>query len=296
MNDQPIDAGMAATLLHSGETLGTRVQGAIDVRTVALIQAGTAAALFAYILTYVVVFGGEPAPGGNSFSLSIALLLPFLALTSLTLGAHDTLRAAVRNRRASSTLIEVLCLVPFVVALCATLSGTLVSWGVGLGVAICAATPHATRALINGLRARASSVRQRATGPRVQLSAPVSAITLVLALMFGIAIVSATFGWSPFVGLILSAVMLAFVALHSTMWSLAAVGAEWGQAQWLGFALSFLLLMTASIVIARTPLHSPIAGIVAGLVVAGPLAVSAFLGSSIHARAEEFWDAPAPQS
>ena len=295
MNNQPINAGHAAQLLQNGRTISTRVHESIDLRTQALIRAGMAAALFIYIVTYLVVFGGGISAGRNSATFSNTLLLPFLLVGGLTLGVRDTVRDAVREHRAFTTVIDVLALVPFGIAIAATVLGAAIPWGVGLGVAICATLPTASLAIMNERRARASAVRPAVHGARLPLSMPARAVTVLLALILGLATAAHAVAWGAIIGLILSAIVLALVLFRATPWNLASVGAEWGQAQWCGFTASFALLMGATMVVARTSLDSPV-GVVAGVLAACPLAVSAFRGSRIHTRAEEFWDAPAAQS
>ena len=205
MEDGPINAGNAARFLQSGRAISTRVQVSIDLRTQALIRAGMAAALFIYIVTYLVVFGGGTSEGNASVSLSTTLLLPFLLVTCLTLGVRETMRDAVRDHRAFTTVIDFLALVPFGIALVASVLGAAIPWVVGLGVAICAALPPASLAIMNERRARASAVRPVVHAARVSLSVPARAITVLIALIFGLATAASAVPWGAIIGLILSA-------------------------------------------------------------------------------------------
>ncbi|WP_218868864.1 hypothetical protein [Glaciibacter psychrotolerans] len=302
MTDHPHNATAAARLLHSGQQIGARVVVSFDLRTQALVQAGLAAGTFLYIWAALLIAAGQStdaagndgAPSENGFITN--LLLPFFALTSLTLASRERLRATLPSRFPSLwILVGIACWVPFLIALFATIFGASVGWWVFPLIALCAAAPPLALAMSSALKARASSIHPMPDGPREALSGWVIAVTLAMGMLFGLAAATSTFPWGRTAGFILLGILLTYFLFQKARWGIIHVGAEWGSAQWVGFASSFGLLVLVTVVLACTPLGSPlgeVVGIVGGVAVAAPLVFSAFRGSVIRERPEEFWDAP----
>ncbi|GAA3875301.1 hypothetical protein GCM10022381_17490 [Leifsonia kafniensis] len=297
-----VDAAMAASLLRSGEQIGVKVYRSIDFRTQALVQAGTAVAIFLYVTVFLFLISTQgdhmaesAAPGSNNFGTN--LLIPFLALSYLTLGVRERLKALLpTHRRARAFVVGLLSIVPFLVVGGAAVFGQQIPWGLTLAVACCAAAPAVALAIFSARQARHHDVRPSEPELRAPLSSPAQSMTVALGLVFGASAASGAFFWGALVGLVAAVALLVLIALNRTKWSLAAVGSEWGRAQWLSFGASFALLMVVTVLLARTSFNSPLVGIVGGILVAVPLVIAAFKESTIRERPEEFWDASAPQS
>ncbi|GAB3119868.1 hypothetical protein [Glaciibacter psychrotolerans] len=302
MTEHPLDAADAARLLHSGQQVGQRVYATIDFRTQALVQAGTALAIFVYVSAFLFLFGGQDATAvtnaaAGGYSFSTTLLLPILVLSFLTLGVRDTLRATLLSRHPSLSITAGLVgIIPFMVVAAASIFGAHYSWWVNPLATLCAAAQPATLALRSARNARTHPAPSVPAGTRVALSTQALTVTVAVGVLFGLAAASGAFRYGAIVGAFVMVLLLVMLALSTTRWGLSAVGAEWGRAQWLGFAASFGLLVGVTVILVRTPFDAPLIGIAGGLTVAAPLALSAIRGSASREGSEGSPDAPAAQS
>lgn len=292
-----VDAAAAASLLRSGQQIGAKVYQSVDFRTQALVQAGIAAAMLAYLATFLILFGGEgAAPTGSGANDTGILLIPFLALGQLSIGVRERLRVTLPTHRPRLTLVlGLLSVVPFGAVVVGQIAGQHYPWWLLLIVAVCPAIQPAALAILSVRRMRGGDVRLLPPAPRVPLSGAAQLVTVGLGILCGFTTAFNGSDWRHIAQLLAMMVLLVMLALYRTRWGLASVGSEWGRAQWLGFGSSFVLLLATAVLLARSPFDSLLVGAIGGILVALPLVFSAFRGSHIREYPEEFWDASAPQ-
>ena len=111
--DQRLDASTAAQLLGDAERVGVSVRAHTDFRAHAMIQGWTAAALFVYAATFLLLFGSADRTGstdgaGHNYAYVNALLIAFFILMQLVQGARNRLPVSVTLARRGITLALIL--------------------------------------------------------------------------------------------------------------------------------------------------------------------------------------------
>ncbi|MDJ0348049.1 hypothetical protein [Cryobacterium sp. PH29-G1] len=277
-NDDHLDAAGAARLLEAGAAARARADSAVDYRTLARMQFGIAGSMFIYLSAFLLLVGNQQqsaAPTGSTsgFSYSVVLLIPFLVLSQLVMGASARSRVLRTHRRL--LVITLVALVPFGVVGVLNLLGVSYPWGINLLVAAAPATPLIWQGGM--LARRAGPTPPRA--PRTPLNRPARIMTGCLGLYFGLTGMLAAFSWFALAGLGLMLALVALLTLASSRWGLPSLGSDWRSPEWNGFAASFILLVTLAVVLARTDWNTPLAGVVGGVLVAAPLVVAAIRGA-----------------
>ena len=147
----------AAQLLSQTERVSAHVLNQTDFRADALIQGWVAAALFAYVATFLVVFtapGTSEAGRSPGSSYRFNLLIPFLLLSQLVQGARNRLpiMSSFPQRRASKLLVFLPGPAVFFAAAAACSAGVRLPWWVSLLAAFAAAVPPASASILVSLR------------------------------------------------------------------------------------------------------------------------------------------------
>lgn len=275
---QNYDAATAARLLNGAERVDARLLAQTDFRAHAVIQGWTAAAIFVYAATFLLLFGNPNYSGsvvGSGYSYANVLLIPFLVLSQLVQGARNRLPVSFARLRRGIQLPMILSSTAlFLAAATATLLGVEYPWWASLLVAAAVAAPLGSLSIVTSRKSGQTTSYPHGTSPRTPLSRTAAVMTAGLGAYFGVIAALTPYSWFPV------AVVLFFLALlvqligWSARWGLPSVGSEWGQPQWVAFGISFTVLFALTIISAKTAWNTPLMAIISGIVIAAPLVCS----------------------
>jgi hypothetical protein len=278
-----IERSTASELLGGADRASLRVNQGIDFRTEARILGWSAAALFVYSSTFLLLLsasvrvttaGDAPSPVmyGN------VLLIVFLAFEQLVQGARNQLPISlVRPLRGRWLWLALPGFLLFLAAGIAILVGVEVAWWADIVVAACLAALPGFLCITSARKARTNPADRSLASARAPLSKSARLTTTGLGIYFGVAGVLTLVpphGYS-IAAIVLMLIMVAMMIGWSAPWGLPSVGSEWGQRQWTAFGASFALLFALTLLAALTPWNSAWVGGTAGLLIALPLVHSA---------------------
>lgn len=271
---QSLDASVAARLLDEAQRVEARSLAQTDFRAHALIQGWTAAAMFVYVATFLLLFnsaaGVGSASGGGAWVN--VLLIPFLVLGQLVQGARNRLAISAGPRRRRTTLLITLPTV--VIFLGATIAVNLdinYAWWVSLVAAGVISAPVAALAIGTARKAAITA----SPSLRPPLSRTAAGMTAGLGAFFGVVAACTPYSWFPVAALMFLVALLVLLFGWNAPWGLPSVGSEWGQPQWIEFGITFTLLFALTILTVRTDVNTPLVGTISGIVIAAPLIFSA---------------------
>ncbi len=275
-----MDAATAAQLLDAADRVSVRVNDGTDFRTPALIQGWGAAALFIYVTAFLLLFtapaldGVESAHGTTFVS---TLVMAILVQSQLVHGArHQILISLAAPLRGWKLWLQLIGLALFIAIAAASVFGVKFGWWVSLVVAVCITAPLGLASLRSAQNARGNPARVPLVSPRPPLSRSARVMTAGLGAFFGVAgaVTAMPNLWSSVANLFLFLFLLLLMIGWNARWGLPRLGSEWGQRQWVGYGVSFTLLVALTLVVATTSLTTPWVGVIGGILVALPLALS----------------------
>lgn len=282
-NDRDMDTSTAARLLDAADHVSVRVNEGTDFRTHALIQGWGTAVLFVYVAAFLLLFtapGQDGEAGGppSGIIYANALLIAVLAQSQLVQGARNRIPISfagpLRGRKLWLTLVGVIL---FMAVAVSSLLGVEFGWWVSLVVAACTAAPLGILSVVSAQKARRNTARAPLLSPRSPLSRTARVITASLGIYFGVtgALTVTPLFWFSLATVFLILILLAMMIGWNARWGLPRAGSEWGQRQWMAFGASFTLLVALTLVVARTSWNTPWVGVIGGILIALPLALSA---------------------
>ena len=278
--DQSLDASTAAQLLADAERVGASVRARTDFRAHAVIQGWTAASLFVYVATFLLLFGspahsGSAAGLGHNYAYVNVLLIPFLILTQLVRGARDRLPISFALPRRGMKLLLVLPgMIIFLAALVAFLVGIDYPWWVTLLVATAIAAPLGVLAISTSRNAGGTASHLQVTSPRPPLGRTSAGMTAGLGVYFGVVAALTPYPWFPVAALLLTLALFVPLVSWNARSGLPSVGSEWGQPQWVAFGITFTLLFALTIVATKSAWNTPLVATISSIAIAAPLVCS----------------------
>jgi hypothetical protein len=278
--DQSLDASTAARLLADAERVGASLRARTDFRAGALIQGWTAAAIFVYVATFLLLFGNpahswSAAGIGHNYVNVNVLLIPFLVLSQLVQGARNRLPISVALPRRGVKLLLVLPgMTIFLAAATAALVGIEYPWWASLLVAAVIAAPLGGLAISTARKAGGTAPHSHGASPRPPLGRTAAGMTAGLGAYFGVVAALTPYSWFPVAALFLTLALLVQLIGWSARWGLPSVGSEWGQPQWVAFGITFTLLFALTILATKTAWNTPLVATISSIVIAAPLVCS----------------------
>ena len=278
--NQNLDASTAAQLLGDAERIGVSVRAHTDFRAQALIQGWTAAAVFVFVTTFLLLFGGPPdsnsmTGSGHNYEYVNVLLIPFLTLTQLAQGARDRLRISFAlPSRGMKLLLVVPSVIIFLAAAVVVFVGIDYPWWVTLLAAAAITAPLGALTISTASKAGATAPPVHVTSPRPPLGRTAAGMTAGLGIYFGVIAALTPYLWFPVAALILTLALLVALLGWTAQWGLPSVGSEWGQPQWVAFGITFTLLFALTIVATRTAGNAPLVATISSIAIAAPLVCS----------------------
>ena len=281
-NDLDMDTPTASQLLGAADRVSVRVNEGTDFRTHALIQGWGAAVLFGYVTTFLLLFTTQRqdgAAGGSPSGIIYAnsLVIVLLTLSQLVQGARNripiSLAGPLRGWKLWLTLVGIIL---FMAVAGASLFGIELDWWVVLIVAACVAAPLGVLAVASARRGHRSAARAPLLSPPSPLSKTARVITANLGISFGVAgaLTVAPVIWYSLSTVFLILILIVLMIGWNSWWGLPRVGSEWGQRQWIASGASITLLFALTLVVARTSWNTAWVGVVGGILIAIPLALS----------------------
>ena len=282
-DDRDMDTPTASRLLGAADRVSVRVNEGTDFRTHALIQGWGVAVLFVYVTTFLLLFtaqGQDGAAGGSPSGIiyTNVLVIAILTLSQLVQGARNripiSLAGPLRGWKLWLTLVGIIL---FMAAAGASLFGIELALWVALIVAACVAAPFGVLSVASARRVHKRSARAPLMSPRSPLSKTARVITANLGVYFGVtgALTVAPMVWYSVSSVFLILILLVIMIGWNARWGLPRVGSEWGQRQWMAFGASFTLLFALTLVVVRTSWNTAWVGVIGGILIAMPLALSA---------------------
>ena len=278
--DQRLDALTAAQSLGDAERAGVSVRAHMDFRAHAMIQGWTAAALFVYAATFLLLFGSPNYPGstdgtGHNYAYVNVLLIPFFTLMQLIQGARNRLPVSVILPRRGITLALILPgMVFFLAAAVAALVGINYPWWVTFLVATAIAAPLGVLTFSTARKAGGTTAHLQFSSPRSPLGRTTAGMTAGMGVYFGVVAAVTPYPWFPVAALILTLLLFVVLIGWNARWGLPSVGSEWGQPQWIAFGIAFTLLFVLTIVATKTTADTPLIATISSIVIAAPLVCS----------------------
>ena len=279
--DVDVDAAQAAHLLDVAEQVSVRVNEGTDFRIAALIQGWGAAALFIYVAAFLLLFTAS-GPDGNGSDHNVGILstlaIAILVQSQLIQGARNRILISLaRPLRSWKLWLQLVGFVLFIAVGAASLFGLQFSWWVSFVVAIFVTAPLGIASLSSARKARKHPARTPLASPHLPLSRTSCVMTAGLGAYFGLAGAMTLLPrqWSSIVDFLLILIVVGLMAGWNARWGLPRVSSEWGLRQWAAHGTSFTLLVTLTIVVARTSWASPWVAATGGILIALPLVVSA---------------------
>ena len=233
--DQSLDALTAAQLLGDAERVGVAVRAHTDFRAHAMIQGWTAAALFVYAATFLLLFGNPNDPGstdgvGHNYSYVNVLLIPFFILMQLIQGARNRLPVSVTLPRRGITLLLVLpSMFFFLAAAAAALVGIDYPWWVTLLVATAIAAPLGLLAISTARKAGGLASHVQPLSPRSPLGRTAAGMTAGMGAYFGVVAAVTPYPWFPVAALILTLALFVALIGWNARWGLPSIGSRNGR-------------------------------------------------------------------
>lgn len=275
---QSYDASTAAQLLNEAERVGARSLAHTDFRAHAVIQGWTAAAMFVYAATFLLLFGNPDYSAsvvGSGYSYANVLLIPFLVLSQLVQGARNRLPISSAPLRRGIQLMMILSsTIIFLAAATATLLGVEYPWWASLLVAVAVAAPPGLLAIGTSRKADGTASNPHGVSPQPPLGRSAAAMTAGLGAYFGAIAALTPYSWFPLAAMVFTLALLVQLAGWNARWGLPSVGSEWGQPQWLAFGITFTLLFALTIIAAKTDWNTPLVATISGILIAAPLVCS----------------------
>lgn len=275
-----MDASTAAQLLGAANRVSDRVNERTDFRISALIQGWGAAALFIYVAAFLLLFT-TPGQGGGGPDHNAAfvstLLIAILVQNQLIQGARNRILISLAHTLRSWKLwLQLIGFALFIAVSVASLFGVQFSWWVSFVVTICLTAPLGIASVSSAQKARRNPARAPIVAPHPPLSKTARVMTAGLGVYFGIAgaVTVTPRQWSSTANLLLTLIVVGLMIGWNAWWGLPRVGSEWGQRQWVAQGVSFALLMTVTVVVARTSWDIPWVGAIGGILIALPLVLS----------------------
>jgi hypothetical protein len=279
--DADVNAAQAAHLLDVADQVSIRVNEGTDFRIAALILGWGAAALFIYVAAFLLLFTAPGQDGGGSDHIAAflsPLLIAILVQSQLIQGARNRILISLgRPLRSWKLWLQLFGFVLFVAVAAASLFGLHFSWWVSFVVAIFVTAPLGIASLSSARKAREHPARTPLVSPRSPLSGTARVMTAGLGAYFGLAgaMTLAPRPWSSIVNLLLILIVVGLMIGWNARWGLPRVSSEWGLRPWAAHGTSFTLLVTLTVVVARTSWASPWIAATGGILIALPLLVSA---------------------
>ncbi|MCI4656686.1 hypothetical protein [Cryobacterium zhongshanensis] len=275
---QNYDASTAARLLNEAERVGARSLARTDFRAHAVIQGWSAAGLFVYVATFLLLFGNPNSSAsavGSGYAHANVLMIPLLVLIQLVQGARNRLPVSSAPLRRGIQLPLILwSTIVFLAAGTATLLGVEYPWWMSLLVAAAVAVPLGGLAIGTSGKARQTTSHPSDASPRPPLSRTAAVVTAGLGAYFGVIAAVTPYSWFPLAAMLFFLALLVQLVGWSARWGLPRVGSEWGQPQWAAFGITFTLLFAITIIAAKTEWNTPLVATISGIVIAAPLACS----------------------
>ena len=278
--DQSFDASTAAQLLGDAKRVGVSVRAHTDFRAHALIQGWTAAAIFVYAATFLLLFGSADHTSstdgvGHNYAYVNVLLIPFFILMQLIQGARNRLPVSVTLPRRGITLLLVLpSMFFFLAAAVAALVGIDYPWWVTLLVATAIAAPPGVLTISTARKAGGLASHVQPPSPRPPLGRTAAGMTAGMGAYFGVVAAVTPYPWFPVAALILTLALFVALIGWNARWGLPSIGSEWGQPQWIAFGITFTLLFALTIVATKTTADTPLIATISSIVIAAPLVCS----------------------
>lgn len=273
MSGNDMESERAARLLAEGRTLEQKVERNTDLRAYGLIQMCGAVVTSSYIGTFLITMKN---PG-----MSNLLLLPMLLFCLLIQGAHNRLRVHLRPTGRRLWLLMGAALVPFLSLAVLNLFSLAYPWWLNLAAVGLVLVVLGGNGIAYVRRPGAASTIEPWTNE--PLSTTARKVTVAVGAYLGVAAGTSPHMWFGIASAVLT--MLIFVALIGwrSPWGLARVGSEWGPIHWAAFGLSVTLIFALAILITHTSWIILPLSLLAGVLVALPLIVAAFIPPS-HGR------------
>jgi hypothetical protein len=258
--------------------VGARSNALTDFRAHAAIQGWTAAALFVYVVTFLLLFG-NPAHSGSAAATGQSyvdvLLIPFLVLCQLVQGARNRLPVSFALPHRGMRLLLILpSTIIFLAAATATLVGIEYPWWVSLLIAAAVVAPFGGLAIGTARKATGAGFDSHGSSRRSPLGGTAAGMTAGLGAYFGVIAALTPYHWFPLASVFLTLAQLVLLVGWSARWGLPSVGSEWGQPQWVAFGVTFTLLFALTILATKTAWNTPPVATISGIVIAAPLVCS----------------------
>lgn len=279
--DLTTDASTAAHLLDVADQVSVRVNEGTGFRSAALIQGWGAAVLFIYVTAFLLLFTASGLDGNGSdhnVGFSSTLVIAILVQIQLIQGARNRILISVaRPLRNWKLWLQLFGFVLFIAIAAASLFGLQFSWWVSFVVAIFVTAPLGIASLSSARKARKHPTRTPLVSPHLPLSRTARVMTAGLGAYFSLAGAMTLLPrqWSSIGNLLLILIVVGVTAGWNSRWGLPRVSSEWGLRQWAAHGISFTLLVTLTVVVARTSWASPWIAATAGILIALPLVLSA---------------------
>ncbi len=217
--------------------------------------------------------GGASAFGGTTMTL---MLPPVIVASSLIAGTSERFRRRLRTTARQWAAIGFF-LVMLVGLFIWGIAGSGYPWWIAFLAAAATLVIFGIRPLGVLLRARSAPGEEDSEAP-APLSAPVRVTTIALGVYFGLAcafVLLPAAAW----GVNMAGLILVVIALsaQTSPWGLLHTGYAWRLPQWAGFAVATTVMFVLTVLIIATELVTAPVAIAAGAVVAGSVALSAFL-------------------
>ena len=278
-----VESSTASGLLDAADRVSVRVNQGIDFGTHARILGWSAATLFVYASTFLLLLSAsvrviEEDDVPNPMLYGSVLVIVFVALEQLLQGARNRLPISLVRPLPGRTLW--LALPGFLLFLAvgiAILVGVEITWWADIVVALCLAALPGFLCIASVRKARTNPAHRSRASARAPLGRSARLITAGLGIYFGIAGVLTLvppLGYS-IATMVLILIMVAMMLGWSAPWGLPSVGSEWGQRQWTAFGVSFALLFALTLLAAITPWNTAWVGGTVGVLIALPLVLSA---------------------
>lgn len=280
-NGLDMDASTAAQLLEAADRVSVRVNEGTDFRIPALIQGWGASALFIYVAAFLLLFTAPGKDGGGSdhnAAFLSTLVIAILVQSQLIQGARNRILISLaRPLRNWKLWLQIIGFVVFMGVAAASLFGLKFSWWVSFVVAIFVTAPLGIASLSSAQKARRHPARTPLLSPHPPLSRTARVMTASLGAYFGLAgaMTLAPRPWSSIVNLLLILIVVGLMIGWNARWGLPRASSEWGPRQWAAHGISFTLLVTLTIVVARTSWVIPWVAAMGGILIALPLVLSA---------------------